>query len=194
MSIPLQRSEKKALQMTKRLVFMMAGLAMSAMALVGCSTTVPAASHSTPPATSNAAPAPVHVDLATATTSLGTVVVDGKGRTVYLFTKDTANAGTSACSGQCATVWPAVITTSATPSVTGVTGTVSTIALADGAKQVTLDGWPLYTFASDTSAGKVDGQGVQGIWWAVSPAGSRITTTGATPSDDSTGGGSDDGW
>lgn len=112
--------------------------------------------------------------LGTASTSLGTIVVDGKGMTAYLYDKDTKGATSSACSGQCAAAWPAIESSSATPTVQGVTGTVGTITGTDGKPQVTLDGWPLYTYAADTQAGQTNGQGVGGIWWVVSPAGAPI--------------------
>ncbi|MCU1591495.1 MAG: hypothetical protein JWP11_2751 [Frankiales bacterium] len=113
--------------------------------------------------------------LKTAGTSLGTVVVDSAGKTVYAFDKDTKNSGTSACTAACAGLWPAVTTTAASPTVTGVTGTIGTITRSDGTKQVTLDGRPLYTYSGDTGAGTVTGQGVKGIWWAVSPSGAEVT-------------------
>jgi predicted lipoprotein with Yx(FWY)xxD motif len=113
--------------------------------------------------------------LKTASTSLGTVVVDSAGKTVYAFDKDTKNSGTSACSGACAGLWPAVTTTAGSPTVTGVTGTIGTITRSDGTKQITLDGRPLYTYSGDTKAGAVAGEGVKGIWWAVSPAGAEVS-------------------
>jgi predicted lipoprotein with Yx(FWY)xxD motif len=113
--------------------------------------------------------------LATATTSLGEVVVDGTGMTVYVFDTDTQGAETSACTGQCLANWPPVTTDSADPVVDGVTGEVGTIAGPDGSMQLTLDGWPLYTFAGDSAPGDVNGQGVNDVWWAVAPDGSRIT-------------------
>jgi len=112
--------------------------------------------------------------LKTASTSLGTVVVDGAGMTVYEFDKDTKGSGKSACTGGCASLWPAV-TASGTPTLTGVSGTVGTITRADGTKQVTLNGHPLYTYANDAKPGDVTGQGVAGIWWVVSPTGSEMT-------------------
>ena len=173
--------------MKKRLMLTMAGLAISTIALAGCASTTPSGSSGSSNAGSSNAGSTKSVSatkadvLATATTSLGSVVVNGKGRTVYLFTKDTANSGKSTCTGQCASVWPAVTTTSATPTVKGVTGKVGTIKLPDGTMQVTLNGWPMYTFASDSAAGDVAGQGIMGIWFAVSPAGDKITKA-ATPS------------
>jgi predicted lipoprotein with Yx(FWY)xxD motif len=112
--------------------------------------------------------------LATANSKLGTVVVDGSGRTVYVFDKDTAGSGTSACSGGCAQMWPAVTAGSGSPGVDGVTGKVGTITRDDGTTQITLDGLPLYTSAGDSGPGDVTGQGVGGIWWVVAPDGKKI--------------------
>ena len=113
--------------------------------------------------------------LATSDSSLGTVVVDGHGRTVYVFDKDTAGSGASACSGDCASEWPAVTAGSAAPAADGVSGKVGTITRDDGTRQVTLDGLPLYTFEHDSHAGDVNGQGFKGIWWVVGPDGAKIT-------------------
>ncbi|MCU1477630.1 MAG: hypothetical protein JWQ64_2323 [Subtercola sp.] len=125
-------------------------------------------------------------DLSTASTSLGTIVVNGQGRSVYLYTKDTQNSGASTCYSQCAGVWPAVTTTSTTPVVARVTGTVGTITRTDGTMQVTLNGWPLYTFASDAAAGDVAGQGVMNIWFVLTPAGQEVTAAAtAAPSSSS---------
>lgn len=112
--------------------------------------------------------------LGTASTSLGTIVVDGKGMTAYMYDKDTKGATSSVCTGSCATFWPAIEASSTTPKVTGVTGKVATITGVDGKPQVTLDGWPLYTFAQDAKAGDTNGQGYDGIWWVLSPAGAPI--------------------
>jgi predicted lipoprotein with Yx(FWY)xxD motif len=115
------------------------------------------------------------MDASTASTSLGTVIVDGQGHTAYFFDKDTKGEMTSACTGACAAIWPAITSTSATPKIKGITGTVATI--PDGSKfQITVNGLPIYTFASDSASGDVMGQGVQGIWWAASPAGTEIKT------------------
>jgi len=112
--------------------------------------------------------------LSTGSSSLGTIVVDGKGMTVYEFGKDTMGATSSACTGSCAAIWPAVHAGSGTPQVSGVTGTVGTITGVDGQPQVTLNGWPLYTFAHDTAPGDTSGQNFQNLWWALTPSGQRI--------------------
>jgi len=120
------------------------------------------------------AAAAASTDLATAETSLGTVVVDGKGMTAYYFLKDTKDSGASACSGDCAAAWPAITTENATPSVTGVTGEVGTITGTDGKLQVTIDGRPIYTFAQDKAPGDVNGQGLNSVWYVIAPDGTEI--------------------
>lgn len=125
------------------------------------------------------------VALKTWSSPLGEVVVTPAGSAVYVFDEDVPGSGTSACTGTCAHLWPAVTTTSAGPTVDGVTGTVGTISRDGGTKQLTLDGHPLYTYAGD-SPGQVSGEGVNGRWWAVSPAGQpvhRAATAPSSPSD-----------
>ncbi|WP_164233423.1 COG4315 family predicted lipoprotein [Microbacterium hydrocarbonoxydans] len=119
-------------------------------------------------------PAADDAELRVADSPLGEIVVDGEGLTVYMFDSDTQGADASACEGQCLTNWPPVTTDSTEPVVSGVTGEVGTIAAADGSMQITLDGWPLYYFAGDQAAGDVNGQGVNDVWWVLSPAGERI--------------------
>ncbi|WP_309066572.1 COG4315 family predicted lipoprotein [Microbacterium sp.] len=114
------------------------------------------------------------VALMTADSSLGEIVVDGEGMTVYMFDKDTQGADKSACEGECLQNWPVVTVDSESPEVEGVTGEVGTIAGPDGEMQLTLNGWPLYYFAGDSAAGDVKGQGVNDVWWVLSPDGERM--------------------
>jgi len=156
---------------TPRTAVAFATAALAIAALVGCaSTTEPDESES--PATS--APPPDYV-LGTADSSLGEIVVDGDGMTVYVFDKDTQGAASSACLDACATKWPAVHGDD-TDAVDGLTGELGSITGTDGEPQLTLDGWPLYYFASDVAAGDVGGQAVNGVWWVVAPDGTKITT------------------
>jgi predicted lipoprotein with Yx(FWY)xxD motif len=132
---------------------------------------------------SSASTATANAVLATADSDLGTIVVDGKGLTVYVFDKDTAGSGQSACSGECLDKWPAVTADSPDPAVDGVTGDVATITRDDGTMQVTLNGLPLYLYAGDAQKGDVTGQGVGQVWWVVAPDGAKITAApGATGS------------
>ncbi|QAY63913.1 hypothetical protein ET495_12475 [Xylanimonas allomyrinae] len=120
--------------------------------------------------------------LATATTSLGEVIVDAQGMTVYTFASDEPGSGESACTDECAARWPAVHADSAAPTADGVTGELGTITGTDGELQVTIDGRPLYTFADDKAPGDATGQGVKGVWWAVAPDGTDVTGAPMSPS------------
>jgi predicted lipoprotein with Yx(FWY)xxD motif len=116
-----------------------------------------------------------------ASTSLGKILVDAQGRTIYLFQKDSGTKST--CSGACAAAWPPV-RTSGKPTVgSGLTAAkVGTTPRSDGKPQVTYNGHPLYLFQDDQSAGDTSGQGVNAFgapWYAVSPAGDAITTSGS---------------
>ncbi|GAB3405531.1 hypothetical protein GCM10027515_18970 [Schumannella luteola] len=164
----------------------LAAAAITLFALAGC-TSAPAGSGDTSSGDSSSAPADDSsgdsgsgdasaAALTTADSDLGTIVVDGKKMTVYMFDKDTQNATSSACSGQCATAWPAVHADSDSPKVDGVTGKIGTITGTDGEKQLTLDGWPLYYYAADKAAGDTTGQGVGGVWWVLGPDGSKISS------------------
>jgi predicted lipoprotein with Yx(FWY)xxD motif len=117
-----------------------------------------------------AAPAAGASEVKTATdAALGTFLVDEGGRTLYIFTKDTKD--TSVCSGDCATSWPpfTVAAGESAKAGAGVSGTLATIARADGGTQVTYDGAPLYYFAGDARAGDTTGQGVGGVWFVAAP-------------------------
>lgn len=114
------------------------------------------------------------LDLKTASSSAGNIVVDGKGMSVYYFTKDVKDSGISNCTGDCLVKWPPVITTNDTPKVEGVTGKVGTITTADGKKQVTVDGMPVYLWEKDKAPGDVTGQGVGNVWYLVAPDGTMI--------------------
>jgi len=138
--------------------------------------TTPAPAATSPaPATTAAATTAAAAELKVAESKAGQIVVDGKGMSVYYFTKDTKDSGTSACKDACLTAWPPVTTASDAPAASGVTGTVGTIATPDGKKQVTINGMPLYYFEKDTAAGDILGQGVNNVWYLVAPSGEMIT-------------------
>ena len=85
--------------------------------------------------------------------------MDAQGITLYRYDKD--SAGTSNCTGSCATVWPPLAAAGGTlTGGSGVTGTLATISRADGSKQVTYNGMPLYTFQQDAKPGDATGDGV----------------------------------
>jgi predicted lipoprotein with Yx(FWY)xxD motif len=111
--------------------------------------------------------------VATASTSLGTVLVDGKGMTLYMFDPD--NKAASTCYGDCAVAWPPLVVDGAPSAGAGADGSMlGTTTRDDGSTQVTYAGWPLYTFVKDTAPGDVTGQGVGGTWWVMTADGAPV--------------------
>jgi predicted lipoprotein with Yx(FWY)xxD motif len=108
--------------------------------------------------------------------SLGQILVDGSGRTLYLFQADKPSS--SSCYDACAGVWPAVITAKAPVPGPGLQASLlSTTQRKDGTLEVVYNGHPLYYFSSDTKAGDVTGEGLSSFgakWYAVSPSGTKI--------------------
>ena len=116
-------------------------------------------------------------------TSLGKILDDSQGRTLYVFQGDSGTK--SNCSGACATNWPPL--TSAKPTVgKGASASmIGTTKRSDGKTQVTYNGHPLYTFAGDSSPGDTSGQGVSafgGLWYALSPTGQQVTASASNNS------------
>jgi predicted lipoprotein with Yx(FWY)xxD motif len=109
-------------------------------------------------------------------TSLGKILVNAQGRTLYLFAPD--KHGKSTCYGSCATYWPPLLVTGKPVAGTGVKASLlGTTTRKDGKHQVTYNGHPLYTYVADSAAGKTSGQGLNlsgGLWWVVSPAGNAV--------------------
>jgi predicted lipoprotein with Yx(FWY)xxD motif len=112
--------------------------------------------------------------VASAQSSLGNIVTDAEGRTLYLFAQD--DGTTSSCYDSCATAWPPLLT-SGPPTVEGDADAalVGTTERRDGTTQVTYAGRPLYLYAQDTAAGDVNGQGLGGNWFVLAPDGKPIS-------------------
>lgn len=111
------------------------------------------------------------------TTSLGKVLADGQGRTLYLLTADKGT--TSSCTGGCVAVWPPATTSGAPVAGPGVTaGLLGTTTRPGGGREVTYNAHPLYRYSGDSAAGDVTGEGITsfgGTWYVLSPAGSVVT-------------------
>ena len=111
--------------------------------------------------------------VAIAVSDLGQILVDSAGRTLYLFTNDTA--GESVCYDECETNWPPLTVAGEVVAGEGLdAGQFTTVARTDGSMQVKIGDWPLYYFAGDAAAGDTNGQGVGGVWFVVSPSGDAI--------------------
>jgi predicted lipoprotein with Yx(FWY)xxD motif len=156
----------------------------AAVALAACSGTAASPSVAAPatpsPQASTAAPSPDESSPAAGATtvmvadsSLGKILVDDSGRTLYLFTPD--ESGTPTCYGDCATTWPPLLATGEIAVGAGLDDSdFSTVARTDGGDQVKVGNWPLYIFAADSAPGETKGQGLGGKWFVVSPAGEAI--------------------
>jgi predicted lipoprotein with Yx(FWY)xxD motif len=111
-----------------------------------------------------------------ATSSLGRILVDSKGITLYDFVKDKGT--TSVCYRACAALWPPLITKAKPVGGPGVRASLlGTTKRKDGKLEVTYGGHPLYYFVTDRKPGQTTGQGVNqfgGPWWVLSPAGKEI--------------------
>jgi predicted lipoprotein with Yx(FWY)xxD motif len=164
--------------------FVTAALVPAAMILAACSS-----SGSTNDGTNQAPPSPASATGSNGKTSdgvstakasgVGSVLVNAEGFTLYYLTTDAQSQVT--CTGGCAQTWPPDLVTN-TPDAAGLSGELGTIANPSGGTQLTYDGWPLYTYAGDSAPGQANGQGVGGVWFAMTP-------TGAAAGDTATGGG-----
>lgn len=107
------------------------------------------------------------LDIQVRSTSLGDVLTDANGRTLYFFTRDAD--GNSACTGGCLDSWP-VFTVDNPSLANGLdAGSFGTITRNEGGTQLTYKGWPLYYFSGDSEAGQVNGENVGGRWFVAKP-------------------------
>ncbi|MEV6282774.1 hypothetical protein [Kribbella sp. NPDC051770] len=158
--------------------------------VVGQVVTSPAVTVSPPPkSASPSIPSPVEVstptptpavgDVAAATTALGPTAVDREGRTLYLSVLDSNDPPRSVClSSKCLTAWEPLYAPAGQAKPAAGPGVDSArlgvVRRADGRRQVTLGGWPLYRFDGDTSPGDVGGDGLKGTWRAIGPDGRPV--------------------
>jgi predicted lipoprotein with Yx(FWY)xxD motif len=148
----------------------------------------PSAPASTTPPTSSAPSSPgtsrspgtsgtaTGASVAVRDTSLGKILVDGQGRTLYLFEKDTSTSST--CYGACASAWPPYSTSGAPQPGSGVTAALlGSTARTDHTTEVIYHGHPLYTFTGDQKPGDTTGEGSKAFgasWYVVAPSGNKI--------------------
>ena len=134
------------------------------------SVAAPSASASEAPASASA-PAAAGAEIKLADSSLGQIIVDAEGKTLYMFTPD--ETGTPTCYDQCATAWPP-LTGEATAGAGLDASKITVVDRTDGSKQVKYGNWPLYYFANDAAAGDVNGQGLNDKWYVVGADGKPI--------------------
>ena len=122
--------------------------------------------------------------VAVRSSTLGRILVDRRGHTLYLFGKD--KRGMSSCNGACAVDWPPLIVSGQPRAGVGAKASLlGRTRRKDGRWQVTYNHHPLYTFFEDTKKGQTNGEGLNffgGEWDAVSPAGAKVEKSGAASS------------
>jgi predicted lipoprotein with Yx(FWY)xxD motif len=117
---------------------------------------------------------------------LGVVLVNGQGRTLYVFAPDNAKKVT--CTGTCAQVWPPLkVPAGQKPSISGAvkSSLVASASNPSGGQVVTYAGWPLYTYVADATPGTAHGQALNnsgGVWYVISPSGQVIKKQGGAAS------------
>ena len=172
-------------------------LAIGAMILAAC---MPAAAAANTPSISPSQPtatsAPVAQPMPTSSSSygsttltlevsdnptLGQILVDSQGYTLYMFMNDTAN--TSACDAACQSLWPPLESSTLPKAGAGIDASlIATGTLPTGGQVITYNQHPLYYKATDTKPGDITGEGYKNLWYAVSPTGDPvITSSSATP-------------
>ena len=124
--------------------------------------THPAMNHQPMKTGSSAAAAQNSVYMMKTSSSLGSILTDPKGMTLYTYSKDTK--GASNCSSGCLKAWPAYVAPSATGSFPA---NISVIKRTDGTLQYAWNGMPLYYFQGDKKAGDTNGNGIGGVWAVV---------------------------
>jgi predicted lipoprotein with Yx(FWY)xxD motif len=169
-----------------------ASIALAALVVAGCGSSgatksasaTAAASSSTPHSASSSAAASTRgagssgAEVALGQSKLGAILVDDKGRTLYLWKGDKGT--TSSCSAACAAAWPPLTTVGSPRAGTGVAASkLGTTKRTDGTLQVTYAGHPLYYFAGDSAPGQTTGEGTTGFgaeWEVVSSSGAAVST------------------
>jgi predicted lipoprotein with Yx(FWY)xxD motif len=163
-----------SLRPARTLVASGAIVALAGFALAGCGSSGNSSTASPqPPKTRTGTPATVGVT----STSLGNILVDEHGRTLYLFQMDSGT--TSTCTSACATFWPPLIAPRAPTIGRGANASlIGTTTRQDGESQMTYNGHPVYLYTGDHNPGDTNGEGVLAFgasWFALSPSGSQVS-------------------
>ena len=121
-------------------------------------------------------PSPGTTVLIVQRSNLGWVLAEASGMVVYTYGGDT-KGGSPTCTGSCAAVWPAVTGVPMVGPADSLPGQLGTVAMANGAKQITYDGYPLYTLKG-AGALSTKGNGMGGKWHVIKLSKSDVTSTG----------------
>jgi len=184
-SAKISRLSEGSAKLVKRIGVRVLLTATLAATLAGCgssgSTSTKSTSTSTAATTTTSAPATKSISLSVGSLpTVGAVLVDAEGRTLYIFEPDKHSKVT--CVSSCASLWPPLKLSSGQSAVGPIQLKASLLGSdpdPEGGRVVTYAGWPLYTYAADTAVGQDNGQGIEtngGLWYVISPSGTVITT------------------
>jgi predicted lipoprotein with Yx(FWY)xxD motif len=109
----------------------------------------------------------------------GQILVDANGMTLYYFVRDTPGYGTSVCTGTCLGIWPAFDAPGVRVSSPLKPADFGEFTRADGGKQTTYRGWPLYSYSGDKAPGDTTGYGFNKVWYVMGTGG--VVTLTPTP-------------
>jgi predicted lipoprotein with Yx(FWY)xxD motif len=125
-------------------------------------------------------------------TKIGYVLATSTGMTVYWYSDDVRGSGQSSCTAGCLTAWPAVVGTPMAAAGVTLSEKLGTITRPGGVVQATYNGYPLYTYGGDMSAGQTSGNGVGGVWHVITGAAlsKSPAAAAAASTHDQSGGGS----
>jgi predicted lipoprotein with Yx(FWY)xxD motif len=113
-----------------------------------------------------------------ASASLGDILADPDGNTLYMFVPDEEKNGEPTCYEDCAEAWPAFEATGDLTAGEGLDQSLlASVERTDGTTQVTYNDLPLYYFSGDEAAGDTNGQGLMDVWYVVSPEGEPVDQT-----------------
>ena len=108
---------------------------------------------------------------------MGSVIENQGGFVLYRFDGDSNNPAKTTCVGDCAAVWPPALTNDGKPTLKGVDSKlIGTVTRPDGTKQLTVKGWPLYTYIGDKKPHTWKGQNINGKWFVIKPDGAKNLT------------------
>jgi predicted lipoprotein with Yx(FWY)xxD motif len=168
-------------------LFLLMLVVISTLLIAGCTmpkSTLPASTaQPTPQTTQLPAPMPVTQlpdTIKKADTAFGAVLVNGQGKMLYYFTFDQYTNGASACDEVCARTWPVFFTDTIRVSSPLNPADFASITRADGTKQTTYNGIPLYFYSGDSKPGDINGSGINKVWYVANIAGT-VPTTPPTP-------------
>lgn len=153
----------------------MAVLAVLAVVAAGCQQDSPEITQEETESLEEAQSSPAEATVAVIESSLGVILADSQGKTVYLFTNDSGPEST--CYDACQERWPPLLVTGDPQAGEGADQALLGVsARRDGSSQVTYNGHPLYLYSGDEAAGDTNGQGVGGVWFAVTAEGEPVSS------------------